>query len=701
MQPDDNILSIISNANSDSIYLADVDTYELIYLNPTACQLAGLTEEDYLGQKCYRILQGLDAPCPFCTNHLLSDSCFYTWDHYNASLGRQFMLRDRLVEYEGRLVRMEIATDVTHLNVQSQELTQLQAIDEALVLCIDTLRNSTDTDHALNSLLAYIGMFYRADHAYIYEIDHACQALVLTYSWIRGNFSTRHHHKFDLSRTAEWFDALAPAGVLSIPSVEESLDHDSLAYQSLHEQQIHSVVCATLPDSTGNPIGLICVGNLGAHLDAPRLLSAVSSLIVDALSKRSILARLDKLSYSDTLTGLNNRHRYLERLQEFQIHAPPSLGIICLDIDGMKRANDTYGHAYGDAMLVRTANILASLFEQDVYRVGGDQFVVLCPNVDQQSFQHLTEQLRRMVKESDDLSISIGSKWSQDQSDAAEQALDADKLMALEKQSHYHAMRGSRESFYRQLKQKLDQELRDGLFSVVLQPQISLKTGQVVGAEALVRKRGSAGEMVSPAMFVPLYEKEGLIRDVDFFVLEQVCQILAQWETQGLLPPKVSVNFSRITLLEENFVENVSAICQRYQVPPQRLGIEITESSTKMDLHLLSHLVKRLRALGFCVSLDDFGTCYSNLAVLTKIDFDCIKIDKSLVDSIVTNPKAHTIVAHTISMGRALSCTASVAEGIETSEQLKLLSRLQCDVGQGYYFSRPISIQEFTQRYLC
>lgn len=701
MGADDMILSVISKVNSDSIYLADPETYELIYLNPAACQVAGLSEQDYRGRKCYQALEGLDAPCPFCSNHLLTDSSFYTWKHYNAALGRWFMLRDRLVEYQGRLVRMGIATDLSQCGGQSQELSQLLAIDEALVKCIDTLRNSTDTDRTLNSLLAYIGMFYRADHTYIYEIDRASQSMVLTYSWLRGRFSVRQQHKYDLEQTTSWFDAFGPDGVLVVASVEEALDHSSLAYRSLRAQQIDSLVCSPLLDSGGSPVGLIGVGNPRANLDAPQLLRSVSTFIVDALVKRSMLARLEQLSYRDSLTGLGNRHRYLERLQDFQTQSPPSLGIICLDIDGIKQANETHGHAYGDAMLVRTANILTSLCSQDVYRVGGDQFVVLCPGIDQQSFQFLTERLRRTVRDTADLSVSIGSKWTQGQSDAVEQAMDAGKLMSLEKQSYYHSMHSSRESFYTRMKQKLDQELRDGLFSVVLQPQISLKTGQVVGAEALVRKRGSAGEMVSPAMFVPLYEKEGLIRDVDFFVLEQVCQILAQWETQGLLPPKVSVNFSRITLLEENFVENVSAICQRYQVPPQRLGIEITESSTKMDLHLLSHLVKRLRALGFCVSLDDFGTCYSNLAVLTKIDFDCIKIDKSLVDSIVTNPKAHTIVAHTISMGRALSCTASVAEGIETSEQLKLLSRLQCDVGQGYYFSRPISIQEFTQRYLC
>lgn len=152
--------------------------------------------------------------------------------------------------------------------------------------------------------------------------------------------------------------------------------------------------------------------------------------------------------------------------------------------------------------------------------------------------------------------------------------------------------------------------------------------------------------------------------------------------------------------MEADFIDIVGRICLRHQVSPQQIDIEITESSSKMDVQALSMLIKQLRTAGFSVSLDDFGARYSNLAILTKIDFDNIKIDKSLVDSIASNEKAHTIVGHTIRMGRSLNHTYSIAEGIETDEQLQLLTQLDCDVGQGYYFSRPLPIPEFCQRYL-
>lgn len=669
------VLSIIRDANDDSVYLADVQTHALIYLNPAACQLLGTTEGAYAGRKCYEVLHGLDAPCPFCTNHRLSQHCFYTWRHDNAALGRQFLRRDR-------------------------RMLQIQAIDEALLLCIDTLKNGTDTGSALNSLLAYIGMFYRSGLVNIYEIDRPTQSLSLTYSWSGGDGPARYRHKFDLGQVAGWFDAFDTSGVLSVTSVEEALDHSSPAYQFLHAQKVRSFLAAPLLEPGGSLIGVIAVGNPTLNLDAPQLLRSVAAFIVDSIAKRTLLEQVERLSRSDALTGLRNRHSYLERLQEFQDHAPPSLGIICLDIDGIRQANDTYGSTCGDAMLVHTANILTSLCSQDVYRVGGDQFVVLCPGIGQESFQFLTERLRRTVREADDLSVSIGSKWTQGQADAVEQAVDASKLMSQEKESYYHSLRTNRDSFYSRIRDKLMGELSGGQFSVLLQPQIGLDTGRVVGAEALVRKRGSAGEMVSPAMFIPYYEEEGLVQSIDMFVLETVCAALAQWSGLGVSLPRISVNFSRVTLMEEAFMERLSQICRCYQIPPRQIGIEITESSTKMDVQLLSHLVKRLRTAGFAVFLDDFGARYSNLSILSKIDFDCIKIDKSLVDSIVTNPKAHTIVEHTISMGRALSRTSAVAEGIETADQLALLTQLGCDVGQGYLFSRPIPIPAFFQQYL-
>lgn len=251
-----------------------------------------------------------------------------------------------------------------------------------------------------------------------------------------------------------------------------------------------------------------------------------------------------------------------------------------------------------------------------------------------------------------------------------------------------------------QLKQKLTAEIKNGTFTVLLQPKINLQTGKVSGAEALVRKLDPCGEIISPGMFIPLYEKQGIVQAVDYHVLETVCKTMEGWKAANIAFPTISTNFSRITIVDENFVENICKICRRYEVSPKMIDVEITERVSEIDLQVLIALVKRLHRLGFYVSLDDFGTAYSNLITLASIDFDTIKIDKSIVDHVVTNAKARIIVEHVIQIGKALDQTELVAEGIETDEQFQVLKQLHCDAGQGYYFSKPVSISEFCHRYL-
>ena len=695
------ILDIISNANDDSIYLADIETYDLIYLSPAALQLTDRTPDDYVGEKCYQALQGLDAPCPFCTNQFLTEHDFYIWEHNNTKLGRHFILRDRLVRYLGKLVRMEIATDITERKRGSPNLMRLQAIDESLVRCIDTLKNSDDTALAMNSFLSHIGAFYQADQVHIFEMDANTQMMQQTYQWISENCPIRQepsaHARSVIDR---WFHAFDKNGFIRIVSVKNELAPDSAEYAALSSNGVDSLIAVPLLSKDGAPIGVIRVDNPKINLDAPRLLRSVSNFVVDGISKRAMLDKLDKLSYNDTLTGLFNRNRYTEQIREFQKKPPATLGIIYLDIDGLKRANDTYGHAFGDALLTRTADLLVKGCPYDVYRIGGDEFVVLCPEIAQEDFQFLTERLRKAFKKEGDLSVSIGTKWTTGAIDAMEQVVDANHLMDMEKQSYYNSMRASRELHYVQLKEKLLKDIRQGVFSVYMQPQFSLSTQQVVGAEALVRKTGLNGEMIPPAMFIPFYENEGLIPFIDFFVLKTVCQAVRDWNLSSVAVPPISINFSRITLMTDDFTENIVDICNHYEVPYHIIDIEMTETISKMDLQVLAALVKRLRGIGFSVSLDDFGTRYSNLSILTAIEFDHIKIDKSLVDHIATNEKAHIIVDYTIRMGKAFKQAGTVAEGIEKNDQLDALTNLNCDIGQGYYFSKPISMREFFSRYL-
>ena len=203
-----------------------------------------------------------------------------------------------------------------------------------------------------------------------------------------------------------------------------------------------------------------------------------------------------------------------------------------------------------------------------------------------------------------------------------------------------------------------------------------------------------------PSRFVPLLEEESIIRHIDLYVLERVCQLLSEWKNKGYERIPVSVNLSRITLMEDGIVEKLVAVCDKYNTPHGLIDIEVTESISKMESSTLISLSKSIKSAGFTLSLDDFGSQYSDFAILTLIDFDMIKIDKQLIDEIENNEKSRILLKHSINICREMNAVASLAEGIETEKQHLLLKEFNCNFGQGYYYSRPIDVEKFEKTFM-
>ena len=239
-------------------------------------------------------------------------------------------------------------------------------------------------------------------------------------------------------------------------------------------------------------------------------------------------------------------------------------------------------------------------------------------------------------------------------------------------------------------------ELDEKKFVVFYQPQVDLKTRKIIGAEALVRKIGPNGEFISPIKFIPFYEMSGVIRYVDLFVLSTACETLQHWQKKGY-NLHISVNMSRMTLLEPDIADIIKNICAEYDVNPSSIIIEVTESVSKIDSKVLQELFFNLKEAGFTISLDDFGSQYSNMAILSAVNFGEVKFDRTLVMNLEENHKSRAIIKNSIQLCKELQDTVSLAEGIETKEQLNILSEYNCDYGQGYYFSKPIPLDEFDQ----
>ncbi len=690
--------SLLMDRSGYLCYICDIKTYETLHLTRAAMDLYGLRSPDeYAGRKCYELLQGLDSPCPFCTNSRLKAGESYTWEHYNAKLKRWLSATDTLLTIDGRHCRMEVANDITEQKEQVSQLSDQLSIENALIECVRILAQEKDMGGALNHFLETIGKFYRARRAYIFEFDYTDNIMINTFEWCDRGVSSEidRLQAIPLEYASDWLNMFEEKGDFSISSIHRDLNPSEAAYRILNSQGIQRLLAA--PIRKGDKItGFLGVDDPADNSTDLTLLRAASDFIMEELEKRRLMSDLEYASYTDLLTGLKNRNQYIRTLSDYSRDLPDSLGVIFIDINGMKKINDTYGHSFGDYVIIRVASILKEHLSDNIFRIGGDEFVALCTNVSKNDFEEKVINLRRGFEDDKDCDISLGYTWSSGELDIGQQILQADELMYAEKQSYYHTVLCSGRMARTGMASEVLQEIRDDRFVVFYQPQFHIKSQKIIGAEALVRKKDDSGMLIPPDRFIPFYELEGVIRHVDLYVLETVCRNLKKWMGEDI-PLRISVNFSRVTLMEPDIVKTILDICNSYGVPSSYIMVEVTESISKMDHEQLQRLVHNLAEAGFTISLDDFGSKYSNLSILTALDFNEIKFDKTLVDELEKNPKSQVVMQNSIHICRDLKNTHSIVEWIDTRGQLDLQIDYACVYGQGYYFSRPLSEEQFSQ----
>lgn len=427
---------------------------------------------------------------------------------------------------------------------------------------------------------------------------------------------------------------------------------------------------------------------------------------------------LTRRATHDTLTGLPNRALIRERLShalQRSRRTGMNVALLFIDLDGFKLINDTHGHEAGDALL---KTISSRLIEQvrpgdTVGRLAGDEFVVLCDQVEQPISMsvlagRLNDALRLAVMfEGRDLFVtgSIGVAIGNGSTHSADDLLRAaDTAMYAVKESGRDSWQFFSESLQAQAQQRL--AITNGLrlaiehdeLSVRFQPIVSAESSRIVGAELLLRWKPASGD-ISPAVFIPIAELTGAIVPIGLWVFREACRAEAEWRHRwGEEAPYVSVNVSARQLNEEGLVEEFSAILQETGANPVRLLLEITETALMADVESNLRILRRLADLGLRVAVDDFGTGYSSLAQLTRLPVNVLKIDRAFVDGIEKNEESRTIIRAVIGIGRSLGLKL-VAEGVETGAQQRELCTYGCDLIQGYYFHRPLEKMVFCETF--
>lgn len=446
-------------------------------------------------------------------------------------------------------------------------------------------------------------------------------------------------------------------------------------------------------------------------------ISQFAAIFSDITERKQQEQKIHQLAYIDELTGLANRRMFFDRLQLSLANAHRhnhQLAVLFLDLDLFKRINDTLGHQAGDQALKEVARRISETVREgeSVARLGGDEFTILLPEISQTDpleclAKRLIKQIEkpvRLLEQEFFLTTSIGiAVYPQDGVNAEQLVKHADVAMYQAKNSgrnqycFYHASAGQQNVDELKLEQALREALRLQQLDVYYQPKFTLDSQQLVGLEALVRWQHPQLGVMSPAQFIPLAEKLGLISTLGEQVLQRVCLQLTQWHNCTI---PVSVNISALQLADSEFVTRLHHIIRLADVPPQRIELELTESCLIPEqAEQTQYQLTQLKALGFKLSIDDFGTGYSSLSYLRRLPIDTLKIDQSFVRDLPDNPGACQIVSAIIAMAKALGLDV-IAEGIEHQQQLDFLRQAGCNQGQGYLVSAPRPAQEFTQLFM-
>lgn len=693
------------NDISELMYISDTETYELLFLNKKGCETFHVDSLD--GQKCYRVLQGKEKPCEFCTTTCLKEGENYTWEHTNPLTGRHYLLKDRLVEWEGRPARMEIAFDTTDSEKEKIQLKFTLDAEKMITECVRTLYQHDDIVEAIMQVLKQLGMFLSADRAYIIYIRK--QLMYNDFEWCKDGINSQQDllQAVPVDLIERWIPYFMNKDCVIINNLEDIRESSPEEYEILHEQLITSLVVAPL-ERDGQLIGYIGVDNPPPDriMNIAPLLQTLCYFIMLASRQTEIQHQLKHMSYFDKLTSFYNRNRYIEDTNALA-HSEGPIGIVFLDVNGLKDMNDQYGHEYGDKILIECARRMKHIFgEADFYRIGGDEFVIICPGIDYDSFSIRLHGLKARFKSDEQCKAAIGAQWMESVDDLDSIIAAADAKMYEDKKAFYRRHPATRryrhhndEILHLSDPEVLQEELADNHFAVYLQPKISSDGRMASGAEALIRYLPKPDTLVLPGDFLPMLEEFETISMIDFYVFRFVCEKLKCWMEQGKSIVPVSVNFSNASLKEPFFAARLLQICESFHVSPKYIEIEITEKVRSVESLNVKEVLTELRSNGFTVVIDDFGTEYANLALLSEVEFDVLKLDKSMIDNITFNPRTKTVVETIVGICRRLGIVM-VAEGIETEEQFSILCSCGVELFQGFLFSRPVSAEEYEEKYL-
>lgn len=678
--------------------LADLTHDNIIYINPALQDLLSPLYPDgnIIGLYYYDVIKDENKSCSLAHSKI-------GWENneeiehfvYDKTLHMHFRVNHARIHIAGHDYNFSKYFNLSLEENSSDHFT----FEEAMTRCIAICQQAKETIPL--DLMKLLCEFYHCKRAYIYHIDRTNQAIQLDVEFGDIPVTKELGQKMEISTLLKWFDSRNEVGIVEANPHFQSYQDDAIAQQVVNSFHVENITVSVVENSEQEVTGIVGLSDREDRFFDYRLINAVARFVASDVNKLVMDSEIKQLHHSDSLTGCFSREVYNSYVEKLQKESPKNIAVIYVNINGLKAMNEAIGFAKGDNHIKQSAEKLKKYFQIPFYRLSGDEFLGISSNCTKDEFEQLVFTHQEEMKSAQDYSYALGHSFGTGNYQFVQLVKEAENICYINKQEYYHNSKRHYDNISNATLSDLLFFLENKEFMIYLQPQVHLKDGTLYGAEALIRRFDKINEkMVFPDQFIPLYEKTSVIRHIDIFVLEEVCRLLQSWHEAGKNMIPISVNLSRVTLQEFGIVDVIASICDKFQVPRAYVVIEVTERVGLVENNVASSLIQDFIHHGFKISLDDFGCAYSNIITLAQIEVDEVKLDKSLVDDLLTSRKNQVLVRNVLNMCHELENTSTLAEGIETENQGNMLKEMGCHLGQGYFYSRPIPVPEFCKKYI-
>lgn len=573
---------------------------------------------------------------------------------------------------------------------------------EIIHFAFDIMAKTKDVGSAVKLLMEKIGKEYHVDSVGIMETEKGETCLGVTYEW--------HAKKSDVFDMEIEEMAVLLGDCFDSQGLYTKEDREGSMLMAAFYEEGKFRGCVGLKDTSGHR-----VWSREERENLVEITKIISFYLLKLRVSEEISERLEHMKNYDTMTGLSTLYKFKRDAAWLMEEKPQRYAVVYWDITNFKFINETYGYQAGDRVLCDLAALLKGYLDKEdclLARDSADKFVGFCPVADIEEFRgwpnKIGQEFHELQKEKNisvNLTVVSGVYLIEEGNLDISTAIDnANVARKAAKGGISSACRfydeDMEESIRREIEilNNMEEALENREFVVYLQPKINLDGEKPAGAEALVRWKRFDGSMVAPNEFIPLFEKNGFILDLDFYVYEEVCQTIRWWIDNNMKTVPVSVNVSRVHLNDGQFIHKLKKLIDFYQVPPELVELELTESMFLNNTKATLATMQELRKMGFSVSIDDFGAGYSSLSLLKDMATDVIKLDKEFFvhDEMLNEEKI--VVSSIINMAKQLNMKV-LSEGIETKNQTEFLKEMDCDMVQGYFYAKPMPIREF-ERFL-